>query len=201
MKRKISPLNLPTFVLLAALAVSVPSPAADMADYTALPPFAGTSQDPNILLVMDESGSMQFPAYLPCHWGGYSSSRARCGTSSDPAYAYDPAKDYYGLFKTDRYYQYSSNKFVENASCNFTDRIGGPGCISGNILNWATMSRVDVTKKALIGGKAVSQQGNIHTLQGEGGWWTYSDGTLGCTFDLSGGSYPNLDHVLTIIKY
>jgi type IV pilus assembly protein PilY1 len=181
--------------------ISSPAHAQTINDYTAYPPFVTNAVEPNILLVLDHSGSMQFPAYTGCDFGGYSSGRAWCGTSNslqDPQYAYDASKDYYGYFKTDKYYQYSSNKFVENSSCTDTDKIGSPNCISGNLLNWATMSRIDLMRKALMGGKSVSVQGNNHTLRGEGGWRTFDDLNLGCTISLSGGSYPNLDHVLTI---
>jgi hypothetical protein len=37
--------------------------AQDMADYTAYPPFVTSAVEPNILLVLDHSGSMQYPAF------------------------------------------------------------------------------------------------------------------------------------------
>lgn len=180
--------------------------AQNMIDYTAYPTFVSSAIEPNILLVLDQSGSMQFPAYTGCQFNGYSSKRADCGSSdnsSEPAYKYDPSRNngYYGYFKTDKYYQYGSNKFEENASCTDTDKIGSSNCISGNLLNWATMSRIDLMRKALIGGKAASTQLNTHTLRGEGGWYAYSDDELDCTFTISDGSYPNLAHELTISDY
>jgi Tfp pilus tip-associated adhesin PilY1/regulation of enolase protein 1 (concanavalin A-like superfamily) len=183
-----------------------------MSDYTAYPPFISSGAAPNILLLLDVSGSMQFPAYYDCStsFSGYSAKRAVCGSSDSiqsPNRAYDPNYDYYGLFKNDKYYEYSSNQFIEKATCSFSSsdsgyRIGDNSqCISGNLLNWATMTRIDLLRKALIGGKSVSQQTNAHTLRGEGGWWTYSDHTLGCTFTIDGGSYPQLDHSVSISDY
>jgi regulation of enolase protein 1 (concanavalin A-like superfamily) len=182
-----------------------------MSDYTAYPPFVTSSVAPNILLVLDHSGSMQFPAFHDCaSFGGYSAKRADCGsktTTNDPDRIYNPTHDYYGYFDKDKYYTYSSNKFIETSACSFTSsdpgyRVGNSSsCISGNMLNWATMSRIDLLRKALIGGKSVSTQGNAHTLRGEGGWWTYSDHTTGCTFTVDGGSYPATDHKLSISDY
>jgi Tfp pilus tip-associated adhesin PilY1/regulation of enolase protein 1 (concanavalin A-like superfamily) len=178
-----------------------------MADYTAYPPFVTNAVEPNILLVLDHSGSMQFPAYTGCDFGGYDSKRALCGTSdttAHPEYNYNSTREYYGYFKTDKYYQYGANKFVENAACSFLPgdtgyKIGNTsGCISGNLLNWATMTRIDILRKVLIGGKSVSQQSNAHTLRAEGGWRKFTDTNLGCVFDITGGSYPLLDHELTI---
>lgn len=172
---------------------------AGMGDYCAAPPFVTQAVPPNILIVIDVSGSMQFPAYGPCDWEGYSYDHnhknvAQCGISS---VNYNPSREYYGYFKTDKYYRYSSHKFVENDNCNSM----GPNCIPGNLLNWATMTRVDVMRKVLIGGKSVSQQQNAHTLRGEGGNWIFRDSNLHCEFEISGGSYPQLDHKITIRNY
>ncbi len=168
---------------------------ASMNKYCATPPFITQQVPPNILIVMDVSGSMQFPAYGPCQWDGYNDNKvAQCGTSE---VNYDPSKKYYGYFKTNKYYEYSSNKFVENDSCSST----GPDCIPGNLLNWATMTRIDVLRKVLIGGKSVSTQYNTHTLEGEGGNWVFKDSNLHCKFKLVRGSYPELAHKLTIKNY
>ena len=180
-------------------------------DYTAYPPFITSGVAPNILLLLDVSGSMQMPAFHDCtSFAGYSAKRANCGSTDstqNPDRVYNPDYDYYGLFDSDTYYEYSSNKFIETSTCSITSsdpqyRIGNSStCISGNLINWATMSRIDLLRKALLGGKSVSQQTNAHTLRGEGGWWTYSDHNLGCTFTLDGGSYPQLDHTLSISDY
>ncbi len=179
-------------------------------DYTAYPPFLRSPDPNNVLLVMDHSGSMQFPAYTGCDFTGYSSNRAMCGTSDsllDSEYLYDNSVEYDGYFNKEKYYRYTTNKFEEDLVCIYTQgdpgyRIGDTsGCMSGNLLNWATMSRIDVIRKALIGGKSISVQPSLHTLRGEGGWRTYSDHNLGCTFIIDGGSYPNLDHKVSISEY
>ncbi len=201
-------------LLISFILMPLAADAYDINDYTAYPPFVSNAEPPNILLVLDESGSMQFPAYTGCGFSGYSSKRAKCGTSDSttyPQYAYDAGKEYYGYFKSDKYYRYSdtNGKFEENGSCSFTEsdpeyNIGNSsGCISGNLLNWAAMSRIDLLRKALIGGRSITspQSSSVHTLRGEGGWKTFSDHNLGCTFTLSGGTYPYLDHKLSISNY
>ncbi|MCA1959162.1 MAG: hypothetical protein LDL33_00090, partial [Desulfomonile sp.] len=61
---------------------------------------------PNVMIVMDYSGSMQFPAYQPDDsWGGYYSSGV-ADFSSNITAAYVPGTTYYGLFESDKYYQY-----------------------------------------------------------------------------------------------
>jgi Tfp pilus tip-associated adhesin PilY1 len=179
---------------------------ATMADFSAYPPFITNFViPPNILLVLDHSGSMQFPAYQKCNHLGYSQKRSVCESESSfssSSSSYNPMREYYGYFKTNKYYKPSSNGMVENASCDYSDTVGGTDCISGNLLNWATMSRIDLMRKALIGGKSLSpQNSNTHTLSGEGGMWSFSDANLGCTFTVSGGNYPQLDHELTISPY
>lgn len=175
----------------------------EMVDYTAYPAFTINIVEPNILIVLDVSGSMQFPAYTGCDLlnFSYSTKVAECGSGTS-SYDYDSSLKYYGYFKIDKYYRYGTNKFEEQTACNDTDnKIGKAGCISGNLLNWATMSRIDLMRKVLMGGKSASTQGNAHTLRGEGGRRTYSDSTLDCTFELSGGTFPNLAHTLTISNY
>lgn len=196
-------------IILAISLISAPrmSSALGMADYTAYPNFITNAVPPNILLVLDHSGSMAFPAYIGCDFAGYSNKVALCGTSNtstNPDYNYNSTRDYYGYFLTDKYYQYGANKFYENASCSYSPgdvgyKIGGGAtCISGNLLNWASMSRIDILRKVLIGGKSVSSQGNAHTLRSEGGRRTFTDENLECKFDITGGSFPSLNHDLTI---
>ncbi len=50
----------------------------EIVDYTAYPAFTTNVVAPNILLVLDMSGSMQFPAYIGEDYSGYSSKVANC---------------------------------------------------------------------------------------------------------------------------
>ncbi|HLC15731.1 MAG TPA: hypothetical protein VJL89_05840, partial [Thermodesulfovibrionia bacterium] len=209
--------------------------AATMSDFTVYPAFVTTSVPPNILLILDHSGSMQFTAYLECSdYKIGSHGIFSCGsytTADDPAHGYKqlrcsndtnksctkdsecttpaPAgtcniiKDYYGYFKSDKYYRYDavSNKFVQNDTCAYTDKIGGPNCMSGNLLNWISMSRIDAMRKVMIGGKdlvALRRQETVndngidkiikyYTIESQGGEWDYGDGKIGCAFSINSG--------------
>ncbi|MDH5543275.1 MAG: PilC/PilY family type IV pilus protein [Nitrospinota bacterium] len=98
------------------------------ADYSHTPISMSNTVKPNILFLMDNSGSMNERAYLG---------------------VYDPATTYYGYFTSAYKYSYASNVFTINAA--------GPW--SGNFLNWATMRRVDVSRKVVMGGLATSRTG------------------------------------------
>ena len=175
-----------------------------LSDYTAYPPFVNNSVAPNIMLVLDHSASMQLPAYVGCvygdvNWNWGSGWEAVCDPTDStilPANAYKTSQEYYGYFKNDKYYSYGPQKFTEDASCynpaTQDPKIGGADCYSGNLMNWATMTRLDLMRKALIGGKSVSPQGNAHTLLAAGAGATFTDYNLSCTFKLDRPNQSNL---------
>ncbi len=124
----------------------------NMADYCATPPYITTSVKPNVLIVLDNSGSMMYFAY---NFNG-----------SDVSVGFDPSRIYYGYFKSNMWYTYDNTRFVEAGSKS------GPrpaNSWDGNFLNWLTMRRVDIARKVVVGGKAVSRipGSNQHELQGE----------------------------------
>lgn len=105
-----------------------------MADYSATPPFIPDTVPPNILLLMDNSGSMNMLAYQD---------------------AFVPTTTYVGLFDPLKCYSYASGLFTPYSTTNT-----GPDTLcsnssapwSGNLMNYATMRRIDLVKWALIGG-------------------------------------------------
>ncbi|MDA2911940.1 hypothetical protein MYX04_13560, partial [Nitrospiraceae bacterium AH_259_D15_M11_P09] len=134
---------------LASAAVLLPPLEANgqsLIDYTAYPEFlASTSGEvpPNILILLDNSQTMNKKAYQD---------------------AFDPNKTYVGLFNPKRCYQVdanavfnyeSSDKASVSATCTGTYKW------DGNLLNWATMRRIDVVKKVLVGGKCSSSRNSI----------------------------------------
>jgi type IV pilus assembly protein PilY1 len=148
----------------------------DIADYTAYPPFVSQQVTPNVLIILDNSGSMNEFAYkdfdvshsrgVPIEsnyrwcWNGSGWSRCKCediftngygsyGTDC-PDDSYDPNEEYYGYFNPDKHYSYSST-----AGGNFYEDSNGSW--DGNFLNWLTMKRVDIVRKVLVGGKAVNR--------------------------------------------
>ncbi len=120
--------------------------AQEMAPYCCAPPFVTTVVPPNIMISLDNSGSMFNQAY-----------------SSNTIYMTDTTR-YYGYFKPDSNYRWLNNRFVSDPN--------GPW--PGRILNWATHSRADVAKKVLTGGKG-NVLGNVARLLSEGrySWYKY----------------------------
>jgi type IV pilus assembly protein PilY1 len=122
-------------VLVALLWLSATAQAQSMADYTAMPPFIVNTVPPNVLLLMDNSGSMNDAAYSQN--------------------AFDPSIVYHGLYDPHECYSYSSNNFWPNPAAN----PAVPGTCgdaaypwSGNLLNYASMRRIDIVKWVMMGG-------------------------------------------------
>ncbi|MCX5875293.1 MAG: hypothetical protein NT087_03130 [Deltaproteobacteria bacterium] len=106
-----------------------------MTDYCVSPPFLAQSISPNILIVLDSSGSMCGQAY--------------------PG-SYDPTQFtnslYYGYFDGTKNYQYTGNRWEVTSAAMGTGTNANP-IATGSFLNWATMRRIEVAKKLLVGGK------------------------------------------------
>ncbi|MGO9116407.1 MAG: hypothetical protein ACLQPD_02225 [Desulfomonilaceae bacterium] len=144
-----------------------------------VPPEIAFSAEPNILLVVDFSGSMQQQAYYSTTGSfSYGDSQALTeGTTVINAPAppssgsYDPTNPsyYFGLFDTTKYYtyDYTDGIFVSigSTSASGSANVGtatvwsGTGSmpasgLSGALPNWALTSRIDSALKALIGGKS-----------------------------------------------
>ena len=115
---------------------SSPVSAQSLSQYTSEPPFLTEAVAPNILLLMDNSGSMDNSAY------------------HHAAEAYNPAKAYYGYFDPTLCYTYASNRFQIGTPRAAT----APTCDAtypwdGNFLNYMTMSRMEIAKWVMMGGK------------------------------------------------
>jgi type IV pilus assembly protein PilY1 len=74
-----------------------------------VPPVVGSATRPNVVIVMDFSGSMQFPAYFDENFGNYYGSGIADCYETDVYKTYDPTYSYYGTFESDKYYVYESN--------------------------------------------------------------------------------------------
>ncbi len=140
---------------LAALAACALTAAAQMP--CAAPPFMANTVNPNLMISLDNSGSMGGRAYAKYSWRPNSSS-----PYGDTLWykASAPYPRYYGYFNNDSSYNYASSKFTAAAG----------GTWPGWLLNWACMSRTDVMRKVLIGGKYSSSQ---LSAQCSGTWSKY----------------------------
>ncbi len=176
---------------------------AGMNNYCVMPPFPGTPTQPNVLLLMDYSNSMQFPVYVDCNraspanfgdtwvdndghdanncdkWASDQNGSSGHGQSNK---RYIPTNDYFGYFDGNTCYSATSNRF-EPSACSCANGIGSGNCISGNLLNWITTTRIDVARKVLVGGKS-SIEGGATFLDSTGAYYIFFDGTLGCHFDV-----------------
>jgi len=175
---------------------------AEMHQYCYVPKSLATAEKPNVLIVMDFSGSMQFPAYVACNFGGYSSQKvAQCGShnvTETTDWKYDPHKTYYGYFDPEKCYYVSSNRFEEKSNCDCSNKIGISSCISGNILNWVTMTRIDIARYVLTGGRTTTAEGNTF-LDSEGATYIINDNNLKCKFEITATQTDNRE--LTIENY
>jgi type IV pilus assembly protein PilY1 len=163
-----------SLVVSAILALLLPHAAVAQTTYNpcTVPPEIAFSAQPNILLLMDFSGSMQQQSYYST--GGsysYGSSQVLTDGSSntspnsdiydatnDPASATHPY--YFGLFDNNQYYKYDATNGIfysvgSTPSGGTDNNIGTVSTgLSGALLNWALTSRIDAELKALIGGNS-----------------------------------------------
>jgi type IV pilus assembly protein PilY1 len=172
--------------LVAGFALVANAAAATKADYCYDNPALGESPKPNIILLLDSSGSMGWTAYrkdssgTPCKNGDYWDN---CSLGT-----YDPNTEYYGYAQNDYWYTEtgsgSNTEFTPQNDCRTTnsgtsttcdhepasvdgDAVDYPDQVtastgdtwySGNYINWAVMARIDVGREALIGGAGTSRQ-------------------------------------------
>lgn len=161
------------------------------ADYAALPPYLSAAVKPNVILVMDYSGSMQGQAYYGTQKGSpvYESSRV---LNYGPRHAvedhYDSGHSYYGYFDPDAYYQYNDAGAVaywevdDNTPYSGAET-GDADSLSGNFLNFLVTSRMDAALESLIGGKRECPDGEDYCLlkpQGANRWVTVSNLDADC---------------------
>lgn len=117
---------------------------ANTGDYSAPPPFIANTVKSNVVVALDISGSMKVPAYQDSANGLWSADDKVFGDFSE-------SDTYFGYFKSDSKYNYdiTNEFFYEDTS----------GAWDGNFLNWATMRRMDVVRKVLVGGKVRDRNG------------------------------------------
>ncbi len=139
------------FFLSALLFSGTAYSAIDLADD---PLFLKTGAGANVLLNMSVETPMGGAAYndaagsIPGCGGRRSDNRGIC---------YFESHEYIGYFDPNKCYQYSSNVYVptDAASSDHTCDDGQTGRWSGNFLNWAGMTAIDIYMLTLTGGRRV----------------------------------------------
>ncbi len=184
-------------LILGSLAAAPGGASATMYDYCQVPPYVIQNISANVMIMVSNSASMLEFAYHPpgnlCN-----DSASRCGGFVD-----DMNNPYYGYFDPRYWYSYGSNKFTPQAPKSGT---GLPGARTknasewdGNFLNWLTMRKVDVLRKALTGGNATggtftsqiadsSTRGIYKVFTDTSNQWTEFSKTAPITVDFSTGS-------------
>ncbi|WP_431095715.1 pilus assembly protein [Polaromonas aquatica] len=118
-------------------------------NFTPLPPYLSEIKGaPMVMLNLSRDHQLFYKAY-----NEYSD----LDGDGAPETQYRHAYKYYGYFDNQRCYQYSTtnNRFfptrqvASDGYCNYT---GGSSEWSGNFMNWATMTRMDVVRRILYGG-------------------------------------------------
>ena len=171
------------FFLLIFLSVFLPFTFVEgaMNDYCIIPPFVAQSIPPNVLIVLDNSGSMCGQAYAssydPTQFEKICSndSTKKCAVDADCTSPGVCSSYYYGYFEGSKNYKYTSNnRWEETTDAMTTGTVANP-VASGSFLNWATMRRDEVAKRLLIGGKANPRSWN-------GSVTVKLDGEIACGF-------------------
>ena len=139
-----------------------------------IPPFLTTGEDPNLLLIIDNSASMYDLAYIE--------DATLCYDDT-----YDAAAGYAGYFAGDDWYAYEGGKFVSKSAieaaavcgtATHRKTVGGANHIclkvtggafealvtKGNFLNWAAASKLDIEKQILTGGKYIGADATLQML-------------------------------------
>jgi len=131
------------------------------ADYSATPPAASIAEPPQIMLTMSRDHQYFFKAY-----NDYTDLDINVDDNNDNIpddldvngnpiveTTYKHSFDYFGYFDPEKCYVYSTgdNRFNPDAITN--DKYCAGNQWSGNFLNWASMSRMDIVRKIFYGGK------------------------------------------------
>lgn len=107
------------------------------------PLFATSPVEPRVMLLMSRDHELSKKAY-----NDYSD------LDNDGALdtTYKDSIAYYGYFDSDKCYSYTSSRFEPAAAVTSGTHQCDGTTWSGNFLNWATMTRLDVVRKVLYGG-------------------------------------------------
>ncbi|PID78268.1 MAG: hypothetical protein CSA18_02340 [Deltaproteobacteria bacterium] len=145
----------PLFILFFTIFACQIAFASSVNRFKALPPFTAASVKSNVLLVMDYSGSMKWPA----HRQNYSSE------------VYDPSEEYFGYFEYDKYYKYNETEQYWEVETNppspftpLSGELSSDSIFPGNFLNFITTSRFDSALKTLTGGSAECPNGKNYCI-------------------------------------
>jgi len=148
------------FLVLSLIFIRSPN-AANMTSYCYVPPYVGQAVSPNVMLLIDVSGSMSWCAYNP-----NSDKSGCCSSSSGCGWTYRGTEE--GYFDPSKVYKYNSSQgyWEETTGTPATcpkrayacywwgcfDILDKTKLYSGSCLNFLYMTRIDLVRWALTGG-------------------------------------------------
>jgi type IV pilus assembly protein PilY1 len=130
-----------------AMSVSTAFAAVTMNNYTAYPPFINQTVPPLVMIAMSKDHRQFIMAYNDI---------SDLNGDGSIETTYTDTINYYGYFDSQKCYTYTSSRFVPAGAATGTNNHYCTSQWSGNFLNWATMTRMDVTRKVLYGGFRVT---------------------------------------------
>lgn len=123
------------------------------------PPFVSAGANPMVMMVMERDHKLYYEAYNDAQ---------DLDGDGKVDVGYKHSIDYFGYFDPYKCYTYDStgqSKFVPTRY-SATKYCGGTNEWSGNFLNWLSMSRMDVLRRVLYGGKRSTDSSNETVLEG-----------------------------------
>lgn len=130
-----------------AVHAAPPVTVAPMENYCVVPPFISQNVPPLVMFIMGRDHKMYYEAY---------NDASDLNDDGQVDTTYDHSIEYYGYFDTRKCYRYDSSGTPTFRPVGPVNADGfcsaGSGNWNGNLLNWLTMSRIDVLKKVLYGG-------------------------------------------------
>lgn len=132
-----------------ALAAGLPyiSGSDNLQKYSSLPATSVETAQPQAMITLSKDHQLFLRAY---------NDYTDLDGDGDIETTYQHSFRYYGYFDDNKCYDYASGLFTPSGPAN-ADRYCS-GNWSGNFLNWVSMSRIDVVRKILFGGKRVVDQ-------------------------------------------
>ncbi|MGR8920023.1 MAG: hypothetical protein ACU85V_10405, partial [Gammaproteobacteria bacterium] len=139
---------------------------ANMVDYTSYPITTLENVTPKVMLTMSNDHQ-----YFSRAYNDYSD----LNDDGDVDTTYDNDIEYYGYFDPDKCYDYTNHDYIEGlpqydnfrpqafTTDHYCDAVAGEW--SGNFLNWATMTRMDIVRKILYGGLRRTDTGTDTVLE------------------------------------
>ncbi len=135
------------FTVLCCLLSPLVAPAATMNDYCVRPPFISAPVPPMVMFDVGRDHKLYFAAY---------NDGVDLNSDGKIDITYDHSIEYYGYFNPYKCYTHTggstSNDYFTPVATN-TDRFCSAGQWGGSILNWLTMSRMDIVRKVMYGGQ------------------------------------------------